>query len=246
MEASTLTAVNAANYKNLTQPQKTAIKQERSRQIAAAYATGKSFGDIGLELGISSERVRQLLVAHEETTGEKITRHYGTPKLLARRAQVYAQFDEGKSFKQVARELGMSAHTVRNDILNDPDRAAEHKRRSAEQPHANSLYHEYHQEWADLYNNGRGMVSIAEEYGVPAMTVRRGLHAVGVESRPVGRRAVPQETKDAIVEAYLAGDTCSQVGKDFGVGAATVSNYVNMAGHELRKRGTSKLKARKS
>ena len=47
---------------------------ERCKTVADSYRQGSSLSVIGKELGVTKERVRQLLVLYEHQTGEKVPR----------------------------------------------------------------------------------------------------------------------------------------------------------------------------
>ena len=84
-------------------------------QILRLRRSGMSLREIGRTVGLSRERVSQLL----ETHGDPYTNKIRTRSLEARRVAIIRLFHQGLSQQAIAAELGMKSYTRVGDVLRE-------------------------------------------------------------------------------------------------------------------------------
>ena len=80
------------------------------------------------------------------------------------------------------------------------------------------------------YENGIGVVELAEDYGVHRDTVNCHLRRSGVELRP-SRVLTDRQTKE-VLRRHAAGESMASLGRRFGVDPQTVANVLRRRAKE--------------
>lgn len=142
----------------------------------------------------------------------------GKPFSLAEKEAMIAEYQSGKSLKEVAELFGASAPGVslvlkRHGI---PTRAIS--------PRETPLISQA--EFCKLYQDGESIQSIAADKGVNPKTVARALHKSGIKPRLGGPKKYNEELRAKFVTEYESGDSASLIASRHGVSNWTVFNVL--------------------
>lgn len=110
-------------------------------------------------------------------------------------------------------------------------------KRNQIQPKGNSLTLEQRNQIKSLFADGWNTVQIAKQLGISDTTVGRNLKKLGLRARNYTRKFSVEKEK-AIVNEYLLGKTCLELGSNYNVDSNTIANIVRRNGGKVRPNGT--------
>lgn len=200
--------------------------EDREIVFARRYLNGETLEEIAGDFGLTRERVRQILRAcgvpslgHRKPTPRPVT---------DAEREISAHYAAGEtSPKDICAQYGLAPHQLTLILrrTNTPRFGAGYFNRRVD--HDARLM-----QAADLYRAGLPVREIAAEIGLAAPEhVYIYLHRAGVSpSRLTNHQARVQGKEDAILAAYSAGATQSELGDRFGVSHATIATLLRQRG----------------
>ncbi len=212
--------------------------ESRRKKVARLYNEGKSNKEIEEELGLSDSTVyRDIKVLIEEGVIEA-----RTEKRDETRRKVARLYIEGKSYKEIAEELGMSMGTVKYDlmflkksgILGDSSRRKNKSEINARR-----------EKVARLYKEGKKPKRISEELGVPIQIVEYDLKYLKKKGvLEMTSKKVAQEIarrRKEVARLYNEGKNAKEISEELGMSYYTISRDIK----ELIKKGMLEKRDRK-
>jgi DNA-binding NarL/FixJ family response regulator len=143
-------------------------KSAHSTSVPQLYKKGLSQAAIARQLGISRQRVWQLLHGQGLVGSDK-------PSPQLRREQLPQLLRQGLSNTQIAKRLGVGYSTIKQDLSQLPDRTALLEARRMAQPSWRRR-----KQVPDLIREGLATPDIARRLGVGITTIQRDVLALGL------------------------------------------------------------------
>lgn len=134
---------------------------ERNENIVSAYGTGRTLDSIAEEVGLTRERVRQILHA------KGVDRRVGGRRTELDQENILKTVQEAGSASAAAKQLGISAYLIRK-VLKDTGTKSPWKRRVD------------YEDIRQRYLNGETLSSIAKSYDTRPQYVNSILRRIGV------------------------------------------------------------------
>lgn len=148
-------------------------------------------------------------------------------------AEIARLYEAGRTTYEIAETFGVSAHPVSDSL----QRQGVPLRPGGRQPTWTGSQ-EQRNEVLDAYRSGESIRRIAERMHIRAHAVIETLDAAGVERWGAGsRRRFDDTTARQIADAYLAGTVMTELARQHGTNATTISNYLTRQGIALREPG---------
>ena len=212
--------------------------ESRRKKVARLYNEGKSNKEIEEELGLSDSTVyRDIKVLIEEGVIEA-----RTEKRDETRRKVARLYIEGKSYKEIAEELGMSMGTVKYDLmfLKKSGMLGDSSRRKNK-----SEINARREKVARLYKEGKKPKRISEELGVPIQIVEYDLKYLKKKGvLEMTSKKVAQEIarrRKEVARLYNEGKNAKEISEELGMSYYTICRDIK----ELIKKGMLEKRDRK-
>lgn len=135
--------------------------EERNQTIVQAYGTGRTLDSIAAEVGLTRERVRQILSA------KGVERRIGGRRAELDQENILKTVQEAGSASAAAKQLGISAYLIRK-VLKDTGTKSPWKRRVD------------YEDIRQRYLNGETLSAIAKSYDTRPQYVNSILRRIGV------------------------------------------------------------------
>lgn len=192
-------------------------------EMVAAYEAGGTLKEIGQQYSVSSEAVRQrLLAAGVETRSISRAKEI---KRAQRDAEIIQLYRSGETIPQIAERFGIGPGAIKQRLVNAGVTI---------RPKASKL-DEQIVEMCRAYEGGASLHELADRYSSTTMTVRRRLIAAGVEMRRVGNKKVVSLPIAEITRLYNGGQSISRIAQQFGIASSTVRERLVEAGVKIRR-----------
>ena len=162
---------------------------KRREEIARLYNEGKTVKEIAEELGVTIATVYnaiKVLEAEEKIERHKVRRKKNTAKVTKRREEIARLYNEGKTAKEIAEELGISKQIVYQDIrvlieekrIVKRERKRNTKSKSTERSESNKPLINKVEKIEELFSKGKDYGEIADELGMSIIDVMRYLQQI--------------------------------------------------------------------
>lgn len=205
--------------------EKTADRVRFMVQVRDLYDQGMSLDEVGRQVGLTRERVRQLLVLMGHTK-----RHYGSGRRQEERRlqadavlQAYREA-ERPTLSDIFLRTGVNITSISEILKENGLGIRRHKIAAAD-----------HERIRQRYEAGESAMRIARAYDVSTVTMLRLLKMMGVKVRSVGgTRAKTAQERKALVASYERLRSVARVAREQGVAPMTVRRYLLEAGVDVR------------
>lgn len=146
---------------------------------------------------------------------------------------IIEQYQSGKSFREIAKLVGVG-HTSVRELIH------EHGLYVARKPgQPNGLSVSEMDCLIKEYTDGKDLKDIAKKYDIDKSSVLRCLKKNGIAIRGI---KIPEDKKQLVIDLYQQGRTSGQIEKDTGVGKSVVCKIIKAAGIKARGIKTSEEK----
>lgn len=103
-----------------------------------------------------------------------------------------------------------------------------------------SVYNQYHDKWAELYNSGKNTYEIASIYGCDRNTVGRFIKGIGIMRSKSDYTSHYKEYHSDWIDKYRSGMSIVEISNSYGCDSHTVSNALNKSG-SIRPQGETNI-----
>lgn len=203
---------------------------DRTAQIKAMYAAGRTLQSIADEFGVSRQRIEQ--IAREEGLQPRgRVRPSRRAVVWGKLAEVRSLAASGCTLREIADAIGCTYANVSFACRAEGITVQKAKRGPSQRITAEAF------EVAKAYKAGRTTKEIADAFSRQQPEVYRLLRVAGVKPNRIRRSATLPTA--AISAAYLQGSTLQELADQFGATAGTIKRHLQKAGVKLRTRAES-------
>jgi DNA-binding CsgD family transcriptional regulator len=215
--ATSLIAFGFGQQYDLRMPRKSRFTDAETRSILVAHDKGSRLRNICEQFGASHSAIQVIL---------KRSGRHPWPRRVLRGERLGLAISmyrhDGKSYRFIAKQLGVSEWTVRHEIAK-----AGYQSRSKNRFTPDEEIH-----IKGRYDAGETSTSLARELSCSEETVRDVILRNGGQMRP--KRKLSAQQARAAMKHYAEQRSTSQVAKAFGVNRQTIRNYILRGGGQPR------------